>query len=336
MSDLLVEVRRGGIVESRHFGDVAVVDVQGKILWYVGDPFRVTFARSSAKPWQAIPLVESGAADAFQMSDEEIALACASHSGEVAHVDRVLAFLGRIGLSPGQLQCGAHAPYSAAAHEELLRSGQSPTPVHNNCSGKHAAMLAMAKYMDADLDDYLNPSHPVQQQILQAVSEMCEVAPEDIVIGIDGCGVPVFGLPVARMAHAFAKLADPSHLPEPRQTAVRRIAHAMMTHPHLVAGTDRFCTSLMQAGNGAVLGKVGAEGIYCAGIPGIGIGLAVKVDDGNPRAAYPTVVEAMRQAQLVSPQVLERLVSFHKPSLTNHKGTVVGEIVPVFRLKKTL
>jgi L-asparaginase II len=336
MSELLVEVRRGGIVESRHFGDLAIVNRQGRLLWYAGDPYRVTFARSSAKPWQTVPLIETGAADAFQMTTEEIALSCASHSGEEQHVGRVLAFLERIGISPEKLQCGAHAPYHAPSYEELLRSGREVTAVHNNCSGKHAGMLALAKFLKADLDTYLNLDHPVQQQILNAVSELCEVAKEDIAIGIDGCGVPVFGLPVIRMAHAYAKLADPSGLPERRQAALTRICQAMLAHPNLVAGTERFCTALMEAGGGAIVGKAGAEGIYCVGLPEAGIGLALKVDDGNARAAYPAVVEALRQAGLVSDRVVESLQAFHNPELKNHKGTVVGEISPVLRLHKVV
>ncbi len=336
MSELFVEVRRGGIVESRHFGDLAVVDRQGKLLWYAGDPYRVTFARSSAKPWQTVPLIESGAADAFQMTAEEIALACASHSGEEQHVGRVLAFLERIGVAPEKLQCGAHAPYHTASYEELLRSGREIAAVHNNCSGKHSGMLALAKHLGADLDTYLNLEHPVQQRILAAVSELCEIRKQDIAIGIDGCGVPVFGMPVIKMALAYAKLADPSGLPEARQAALTRIRQAMLSHPNLVAGTERFCTALMEAGGGVVIGKAGAEGIYCVGLPEAGVGLALKIDDGNARAAYPAVVEALSQTGLVSERVVESLRAFHKPELKNHKGTVVGEIAPVLRLHKVV
>lgn len=334
MSELFVEVTRGGIVESRHFGDLAIVDRAGKLLWYVGDPHRVTFARSSAKPWQTVPLIETGAADEFEMSEEEIALCCASHNGEKQHVDKVIQFLNRIGISPDKLQCGAHAPYHAASHEALLRGNQEITAVHNNCSGKHSGMLALAKYIGADLDSYLSPTHPIQALIQEVVSDLCEVAREDIVIGIDGCGVPVFGLPVLSMANAYAKIADPSDLPEKRQAAIRRIRKAMLTHPDLVAGTGRFCTGLMNAGGGAILGKAGAEGVYCACLPDVGIGLALKVDDGNSRAGYPVVVEALRQTGLVSPEIIDSLADFHHPQLRNHKGTFVGEIRPVVQLKK--
>ncbi|MCL6515665.1 asparaginase [Alicyclobacillus sp.] len=334
MSERLVEVVRGPLVESQHRGDIAVVDRAGRLLWSVGDPHRVTYARSSAKPLQALPLVESGAADAFGMSDEEIALCCASHSGEEIHTERVLALLRRIDIDPKHLRCGAHAPYHAASYERLLRGGASPEAVHNNCSGKHAGMLAMAKFLGADLDTYLEPDHPVQRRILTAVSEVTGVAEEDIVLGTDGCGVPVFGLPVDAMARAYAQFTDPdpAEMGEPRARAMRRIARAMVSHPHLVAGTERFCTGLMSAGGGALLGKAGAEGVYCAGVMGAGIGLCVKVEDGDARAAYPSVVETLAQAGLVSPDVLAKLEGFRRPQLHNHAGTWVGEIRPVFRL----
>ena len=334
MSELLVEVWRGQMVESLHRGDVAVVDSHGNLLYYAGDPQRVTYARSSAKPLQALPMVESGAVDSFHMTDEEIALACASHSGEEQHVLRILAFLSRIGIPPEKLRCGTHAPYSQPAFELLLKRGEEYTAIHNNCSGKHSGMLAFAKFLNADLDSYLLLEHPIQQRILQVVSEMSEVNKDQIELGVDGCGVPVFGLPVQNLALAFAKLADPSELQPDRATAVRRIVTAMMKYPHLVAGTERFCTGLMEAGQGQVLGKAGAEGVYCAGIPAEGIGICVKVDDGNSRAAYPVVVETLRQLSLVSEEALAALEGFRNPILQNHQGTVVGELKPVFTLHK--
>lgn len=333
MSELLVEVTRGNLVESRHQGDIAIVDHTGRILWQIGDPERVTYARSSAKPLQALPLVESGAADYFQMTDEELALCCASHSGEDVHVSRVRAFLQRIGIEESCLQCGAHPPYHAPSYETLLQTGVTPTSIHNNCSGKHAGMLAMAKYLNADLNTYREVDHPLQQLIIRAVSEVCEIDRADIELGVDGCGVPVFGLPIRNLALAFAKFVKPDALPEKRAKAMRRIARAMMTYPNLVAGTERFCTSLMGAGRGSLLGKAGAEGVYCAGVADRGIGLCVKVDDGNARAAYPSIVEALAQANLVAPTVISELESFHHPIVRNHEGTVVGSLRPVFSLQ---
>ncbi|WDM02774.1 asparaginase [Alicyclobacillus cycloheptanicus] len=314
-------------------GDIALVDRAGRLLASVGDGERVTYARSSAKPLQTLPLVESGAADAFAMSDEEIALCCASHSGEEMHVTKVRAFLNRIGVPESALQCGVHPPYHQPSYEALLRSGTQVSAIHNNCSGKHAGMLALAKFLGADLDTYLDVNHPVQQAVLSVVREVCDLDESQLVLGTDGCGVPVFGMPIRNLALAFARFADPEDMPDGRARAMRRIARAMMSHPHLVAGTDRFCTALMQAGQGTLLGKAGAEGVYCVGIAPQGFGLCVKVDDGNARAAYPSVVEALRQAQVVDKDVIDALASFHRPQLKNHQGTVVGSLQTAFTLR---
>jgi L-asparaginase II len=333
MSELLVEVVRGPLVESRHYGDVAVVDRSGQVLWAVGDPERVTYARSAAKPLQALPLVESGAADHFRMTSEELALACASHSGEEVQAERVRALLQRIGIDESYLRCGVHPPYHVPSYEQLLRAGSAPGAIHNNCSGKHAGMLALAKYLGADLEGYLDMEHPVQRQIRDAVAEVCEVAADKLAIGIDGCGVPVFGMPIRNLALAYAKLADPSGLPARRAEALRRLYDAMTRHPELVAGTERFCTALMQAGRGDVVGKVGTEGVYCVGLREKGWGICVKVDDGNARAAYPTVVETLRQLGVLSPDQLVELSTFLHPELRTHQGTLVGHIRPVFTLR---
>lgn len=332
MSQRLVEVTRGSIEESNHYGDVAVVDSDGNLLWHVGDPNRVMFARSSAKPLQAIPLVESGAADFFQMTNEEIALVCSSHSGEAVHVETISKFLNRIGISSEKLACGLHAPYHLETHQSLLRSGQPITTLHNNCSGKHAGMLAYAKFINADLDHYLDPQHPVQQSILQVVAEMTGVPQTEIVLGTDGCGVPVYALPLKQYAYAYAQLIDPKQLPSPRREAVERIARAMREHPYLVAGENRFCTRLMEACEGDVLGKVGVEGVYCVGVESKKIGICVKIDDGNGRASDTVLVEVLKQLGAVPNTILDTLQEFHHKVLKNHAGTIVGEIHPVFTL----
>ncbi|MCL6444576.1 MAG: asparaginase [Alicyclobacillus sp.] len=334
VSERLVEVVRGGLVESWHNGDLAVVDTQGNVVWSVGDPDRIMYARSSAKPLQALPLVESGAADAFKMTSEELALACASHNGEAEHVDRIRAFLKRIGVDESHLHCGVHAPHHTDTWEAMLRRGEQAVALHNNCSGKHAGMLAMAKYLGADLDGYLSPDHPVQQEILRVVSEVCEVTRDHIHLGIDGCGVPVFALPLRKFAMAYARFANPDGQPQRRAEAMNRIARAMMAHPHLVAGTERFCTALMTVGNGRLLGKAGAEGVYCVGLLGTGHGICAKVDDGNSRGVYPAIVEALSQIGVLTTSEREALTSFHNPILKNHQGMVVGEIRPVFKLRQ--
>lgn len=333
MSNPMVRVTRGDITESWHHGDIAIVDENGHVKSSLGDAKRVIFARSSAKPLQALPLVESGAADFFNMSPAEIALCCASHNGEEKHTDLVFSFLNRIGVSQEKLRCGTHAPYYGPAHEKLLRDGAVISEIHNNCSGKHAGMLAYASFLGADLDTYLDLEHPVQQRILRTVSEVCEIAEADIEIGIDGCGVPVHGLPLWKFAMAFARFVRPSMFPEPRAVAMKRIASAMMQHPDIVAGTGRFCTDLMSAAPGEILGKAGAEGVYCAAVVSKGIGICVKTDDGNARAAGPATVEALYQSGLISESVVMALASVHRPILKNHQGKVVGSLQPDFKLE---
>lgn len=332
MSELLVEVTRGPLVESRHFGDIAVVDREGRLLGAVGHPHRLTYARSAAKPFQAIPLIESGAADAFGLTSQEIAVACASHSGEEIHEDTVSRLLAKAGVDEGCLRCGVHAPYHAASHEALLRAGKQVRAIHNNCSGKHAGMLALAKYLGADLETYLDPDHPVQRRIFETISTLAGIRQEDIVRAVDGCSAPVFGLPLDRIALMYAKLASASG-PSPLEQAMIRIYDAMSAHPQLVAGTDRFCTALIQAGGGRWIGKAGAEGVYGVAIRTLGVGIAVKVDDGNARAAYPAVVEVLSQLGALTAADHASLESFWHPVLRNHQAKEVGRIQPRFALR---
>lgn len=328
----IVDVYRGPLVESSHYGHIAVVDLQGNILHSVGDPQRLTFARSSAKPLQAIPVVESGAADRYQFSPADIALCCASHSGEAQHVNRAAAMLSRIGLSPDALQCGTHIPHDQEGYKQLIRAGGELTPLYNNCSGKHSGMLALACHMGADPAGYRQVDHPVQVAMRAAVADLAGMKPEEIVIGVDGCGVPVFGLPLYRLALAFAKLSDPSDLPEARRQAVERITSAMMAHPEMVAGTNRFCTDLMGALRGRVIGKAGAEGVYAAGIMGKGIGIAVKVEDGNIRAAYPAVVAVLEQLGCLNETDLQALQHHRVPVIKNARQEVIGQLRAAFSL----
>lgn len=333
LSHLLVEVIRGQVVESRHFGDIAITDANGELQMSLGDAQRLTYARSAAKPLQALPLITSGAAEYFQMTEEEIAVTCASHHGEEMHLEIISRFLKRIDISERALQCGMHPPYDHPSYERLLKNGQDPSVLHNNCSGKHAGMLALAKFMHADLDTYLEINHPVQQAILDAVSFVSETPREKIPLGIDGCGVPVFALPIAKIATVFARfVAPPATFPKPVQCAMRIISEAMMKYPQLVSGSDSICTVLTKQSKGNLLVKIGAEGVYCVGIADKGWGMCVKVDDGNARAVYPAVVEALSQIDVTFEQTLHQLENFRKPELKNHAGTVVGEMVPRFNL----
>jgi L-asparaginase II len=334
VSEKLVELTRGRIVESIHRGDLAVVDASGKLLYSVGNPKeKVTFIRSASKPIQAIPVVESGAADHYQLTDQELAVFCASHNAEDIHVDTVLGILQKIGLSESALQCGSHMPLYAAAAAALQRAGKKATEVHCNCSGKHSGMLTLAQHMGWDVSNYLNLEHPVQQAMLDAMSRFSGMKKEEIEIGVDGCGVPVFGLPVYNMAWAWARLSDPRDLPPSTQQAAARIRAAMTAWPQMVAGTGRLCTDLMTRLNGRVIAKSGAQGVYCTAILDKGIGIALKIEDGNGRADGPVVVETLRQMGFLTDQDLENLKDLHQPTLYNHRRDVVGRTRAVFTLQ---
>ncbi len=285
---VLVEFWRGSVVESRHRGAVAVIDSRGSLVAGWGDVLQPVFPRSTVKPLQAIPLIESGAADRFRLSQQEIALACASHAGEAAHVAAVAAWLARLGLSGANLVCGPHMPTADAAAHALLAAGLAPTRLHNNCSGKHAGFLTLALDLGAPVAGYGLSSHPVQQGARRAIAETGGADADTGTLAGDGCGVPTMALPLVALARSFAALADPSDQPPARADAIRRITAAMLAQPWFVAGTGRFDTRLMEGGQGALIVKSGAEGVCAAALPGalsgLGLGIALKIDDGAKRA----------------------------------------------------
>jgi L-asparaginase II len=329
----LVDVIRGNNVESEHWGHIAVVDSKGQLLYSKGDPDRVTFARSSMKPLQAIPIVETGAADAYQFDQADLSLACASHNGENQHTDRVKTILSRLGLGTDNLKCGTHPPRWKEAYEELIKAGKEITPEYNNCSGKHSGMLTTAKHMGESLEDYYKTDHPVQQRIMEVISDISETPLDEIEIGIDGCGVPVHGIPLKNLALSFAKMANPSSFPEKRKNAIVQVTSAMMAAPEMVGGTDRFCSDFMEIEDGRMFGKAGAEGVYCIGDLKTGLGIAIKIEDGNGRATSPVAVEVLKQLNLLTERQSERLQEYHYPKLKNARQEVIGQLSPVFTLK---
>lgn len=334
MSATLVHITRGDMVECLHTGDVAVVNETGKLLYSVGDPERVSYLRSSAKPAQALPIVESGAIDHFRLSERELAVMCASHNAETIHTETVLGILRKIGLSEAALQCGVHAPYDAQANEQLVLAGRKPTAVHCNCSGKHSGMLTLAQMMGWPVEGYYMPDHPVQRAAKEAVASMADYPEDKIIVGTDGCGVPVFGMPVRNMAVSFAQFAKPDRLPEKRQAAARRIVKAMTAEPQMIAGRNRFNTDLVSACRGKIIAKSGAEGVFCLGVVGEGIGIAMKVDDGNSRPHPVVVTTILKQLGYLDADAERELARYVRPEVRNHRDEVVGRIVPVFELRK--
>jgi L-asparaginase II len=330
----LVDVYRGGKIESSHYGHIAVVDSTGKLLYSAGDPNRLTYARSAVKPIQAIPLVESGAAEKYNLSNADLSLCCGSHCGESNHTDQVLSMLQKADLEENALQCGTHIPFSQNTYISLLKAQQDPTVRHHNCSGKHSGMLLTAKHLHESLADYYLPDHPVQKRILETMSDVCDYPEEKITIGIDGCGVPVFEMPLYNLAFGFARMARPETLGQKRGDVVERITKAMMKHPEMVGGTGRFCTDFMNVAQGTMFGKLGAESVYCLGDRESGLGIAVKIEDGSVRAIYPATLEVLKQLNLITQNQLEELMDHYRPILKNARNEEVGYIEADFQLKE--
>ena len=282
---VLVEVTRGEMVESRHRGAVALAHSNGQTISGIGDVARLIYPRSALKPLQALHLIESGAAAAYQLGEREIALACASHNGEEPHVAAVVQWLKRLGLDESALECGAHPPRRSFDREALLSQGKKPGPAHNNCSGKHCGFLTAALHGEYPPQAYIAREHPVQQAVMTLIGELAGISLQEVPHGIDGCGIPVAGIPLDHLAMAFARFASGDGLSGGRASAARQVYDAMVNEPFMVAGTKRWCTNAIEAGRGAFIVKTGAEGVYCAAIPEAGIGVALKIDDGAHRAS---------------------------------------------------
>jgi L-asparaginase II len=328
----VVEVTRGGRVESEHRGVIAVVDAHGKLIAQAGDADLVSYLRSSAKPFQLLPLVESGAADRFGFTDTELAVMAGSHSGEPRQVAAVQSILNKIGLSEDALQCGIHVPFNADAAKALKAASREPTVLHNNCSGKHAGMLAQAVDRGLSTHDYLDPQHPVQVTIRQRLAELGDITFGEIGVGVDGCSAPCFAMPLQAAALAFARLA------EAREDGLRRVARVMMNYPEMVAGEGRLDTDLMRAAPQRVMSKGGAEGYHGMGIvrdDGPALGVAIKIGDGDGRRGiHPVVIETLRQMGVLDDAALRALKNYHTWKITNHRGIEVGEVLPSFKLMR--
>lgn len=319
---ILVEVSRGPLVESWHRGAVAVADANGRLVLGLGETGAKVFPRSAIKILQAIPLIESGAAEAFGFGNAELALAQASHNAEPWHVEVARGMLTAAGLEEQALECGAHEPLGEAAARALIRAGVAPTKLHNNCSGKHAGMLATARYLGEPHAGYVNPEHPVQRRIAEVIAAVTGVTPSPDVCGCDGCSVPTWALPLDAIATGFARMATRRHLPEDHAEAAKRLMRAATDEPFYIAGTGRFCTRAMEAYGGRVYVKTGAEGVFCAALPTGGLGIAVKIDDGGKRAAE-LVIEALLVAFLGP---VTGLAADPRHAVRSVRGRDVGEI----------
>ncbi len=321
---IVVEILRGARVESAHRGAGAVVDADGALVFVFGDVERPTYPRSAVKALQALPLIESGAADALGLGDAELALAVASHSGEPEHVALAAGMLLKAGAGEPSLCCGVHWPLGADAVRDLCARGSHPSQLHNNCSGKHAGFLCLAAANGWPAEDYVGPDHPVQQAVRAALEEMTGETLDESRRAVDGCSIPTYAVSLSGLARAFARFATGQGLSAERARAAKRIRAAIAAHPFLVAGTGRFDTEFMTRFGARAFTKTGAEGVFCAALPDLGLGLAVKADDGATRAAE-VMIGALLQRFGGFGAEAERFV---RPKLANWRGLDVGALRP--------
>ena len=329
---VLVEVLRGENVESRHRGAVAVYDADGRAVLEIGDIGRPVFPRSAVKAIQALPLVESGAADAFGFGDRELALACASHNGEAMHVELAQAMLAKAGLDETALECGSHWPYLEAATVELARAGRSPHQLHNNCSGKHAGFLCTCRHAGLAHRGYVEAGHEFQGMLRDTLQQVTGAAHGADNLGIDGCSIPTYAVPLKNLALGFARMATGTGLGPARAAAARRLMEACMREPFYVAGTGRFDTVLMEKTRERIFLKIGAEGVYCAAVPELGLGIALKCDDGAGRAAEVMVAAVLARLLREDSALAAQLETLANQPIINRRGLTVGVVRPTAQL----
>ncbi|MDQ3324075.1 MAG: asparaginase [Acidobacteriota bacterium] len=332
-SEILAEVVRGETVESIHRGHLIVISGDGETIFSKGNPEIVTFIRSSGKPFQVFPVLTSGAAARFGFLENEIALACGSHSGEKIHTETCAKMLAKIGLDESDLRCGSQIPFNEKIAEAMVRGDEKPNQLHNNCSGKHAAMLALAKHLGADLETYEVLENPVQQAILDVFSQFTDIPKNEIKIGIDGCAAPNFALPVSAMAKSFARLIfPPKSFDIEIREACRRIVSAMISHPQMIGGAERLDTIIMQSARGKVISKIGAEGVYLAGVLPCerwktGLGIALKIEDGDDkRARAVVIIELLRALGVIDETNDAKLREYSPLAIKNRRGDTVGKV----------
>jgi len=335
MPETVARVYRGNREESVHYGSIAVLDKHGKLTHYLGDPEFFTFVRSSSKPFQLIPLVESGAADHFKFTPKQLSVMCGSHTGTDHHRTTVIANLEVAGNSADNLKCGCHVPIFMTLKAVFPTAGEERDPLRHNCSGKHSGFLALAKFLGEDVETYLDLDSKVQKMVLKRVSDLYEYPEDMIELGVDGCSAPNFGLPLKYTAIAFRRLAMAEGKDERESKVLARIRDAMMEYPEMVSGEGRFDLALMNSFPGNVVCKVGAESIEGIGFKNEQIGIAVKIHDGNQRALYPVCIEVLRQLGIIDdPLKYEHLAPFYKAEIINYRKILTGRVSPEFTLKK--
>ena len=337
-------MKRGGHLESLHFGAIAVASASGELLSGVGNPHLSTFLRSAAKPFQALPLVFAGGVEHFSLSQKELALLCASHSGTDQHAAALADLQKKIGITEGQLQCGVHPPYHAPTADCMKTAGFPLTPNRHNCSGKHTGMLAYAKLRGWPSESYLDPGHPMQQEILAMFAELAGLPVAQLALGTDGCSAPIWAAPLHNTALAYARLMDPTGLSAAQQRACQQVREAMLAFPDMVAGPARFDTVLMQAAGGRILSKGGAEGVQALGLrPGAlgagspAVGIALKISDGDARnwICHAVALEVLCQLGALSEQELTSLAALGpQRAISNWRGLQVGQGEPAFTLER--
>ena len=332
MDPVLVEVTRGSIVESAHRGAAVVLDSDGKVVFQAGDIDQAVYPRSAVKALLALPLVESGAADRLGLSEAEIALACSSHSGEAVHADTAAAMLAKAGRDVGCLECGSHWPLNEAAARALAAAGREPSALHNNCSGKHSGFVCLACASGDDPAGYVRPDHPTMRAVTAALASMTGATLDERNRAVDGCSIPTYAIPLRALALGFARLGSGRGMDATRAAAAARIRAAVAANPMMVAGTGRFDTRLMTALGARVFCKSGAEGVFCAAVPELGIGVAVKCDDGAGRAAEVATAALVTRFLPTNGAAQAVLGSLAAPVLTNWNGIHVGDIRPAAAL----
>lgn len=325
---VLVEVLRSSVVESAHRGAVAVYDADGKAVWEIGDTARPVFPRSAVKAIQALPFVESGAADAYGFGDRELALSCASHSGEPEHVELARSMLARAGLDESALECGTHWPSNHEATIALARSGGAPGALHNNCSGKHSGFLCTCRHLGIDHKGYVKAGHREQDMVREAMESVTGAVHDADHRGTDGCSIPTYAVPLRSYALGFARMVTGQGLPPQRAKAAQRLLKACMAEPFLVAGTGREDTALMRAAPGRIFAKVGAEGVYCAAVPELGVGVSLKCDDGASRGAEVMIASVLAKLFKSDEALAAKLAELANPAIENRAGLKVGALRP--------